>query len=494
MIRYFLAFVLAILAFYGNCSAQAVKAFMKQIRMEGIDVPSGILEMEDGWIIAGRTTTNFIYSSMDPKFGFMMKLDLKGKVIWKRFYGDTINWDIFGSDNIGSIYPSNCLYKLKDGNIALLGVSGFRGYGNALVMKCNPKYGDVIWTYRDTFPDHFGSTDMVEDEQGNIYLLNQRYFFNKLGYPCVFKISKDGKPQWISHLPQYDVNYGTHIILHGKEPVICLCLNDAQKDSIVMLKLDSLNGQPLKSWLLFKKKSDFNGPTSVLQLYKISTGYNVLIQNPEKSNKNLQLFTDTDFTVLNKRYIKPYDTLINPFYGEGYVFVRSPNLSYVYYSNNLNQIVASCNTPAYSSNDTIFEYTSQSRFGGIYYLGWVHTEGPTGWGDCDGKLDCKDIFFIKTDTSGRYDTGPKQPLVNELLLYPNPVQSSLTMKFELSNPSEVRVSLYDAIGKLMLILPEKTYEKGFQEIEIGINHIPSGIYTLIFNSNAINVTRTVLVE
>lgn len=79
----------------------------------------------------------------------------------------------------------------------------------------------------------------------------------------------------------------------------------------------------------------------------------------------------------------------------------------------------------------------------------------------------------------------------EVLVYPNPIQSFTRLQFELINEGSYSVELYDLSGRYIEQLsPEMTYLAGRNEINLEIPHaIPSGSYLLRVESesNSINV-------
>jgi len=65
---------------------------------------------------------------------------------------------------------------------------------------------------------------------------------------------------------------------------------------------------------------------------------------------------------------------------------------------------------------------------------------------------------------------------------PNPVTEVVNLDFSLSQKSEIGIRLFDVLGKELLYLPRKNYEKGQHNISLKFNQFPSGIYFLNFYS------------
>jgi hypothetical protein len=69
--------------------------------------------------------------------------------------------------------------------------------------------------------------------------------------------------------------------------------------------------------------------------------------------------------------------------------------------------------------------------------------------------------------------------INQLNLYPNPTSESVTIEFNLENPTSVTISIFDFMGKLIKTIDANTlYGQGAQRKEISVNQFGEGIYTI----------------
>jgi hypothetical protein len=465
-----------------SANAQKSKTFVKSFSMPGWEEPVGFLELEDGWLIAGMTNDNLQSKYIIPKFGFLMKVDLEGNVMWRKIYGDSINWMGFSASNL-SVKP-NCLLLRKNGRVVVIGSTAPNGYSNIFAMEINPDNGGIKWTYRDSFPDNIGPSSLCEDDKGNIYILAMRYFGNQTGYPCVFKVGKDGKSLWKKHYIEYDQSAEIcDIIVNGKHPVMCLSLASEIRDSSVMLTLNDQTGVIVKRTVLISKNPSGVGRSIIIQIFKIESGYNIFLKNANERLKSLQMFVDSNLNILQKKYIKPNDSLINDFYGEGYTYNDTLSRVIRKYVDKFGNLKANAKVPGLLSDDTMIIYSGQSKFGGLYFLGYIWVGGfdPN---DCLYRVDCKNILLIRTDSLGRFNLGKDTPKIEKggVLIFPNPVKDKLKIGINLEEASKVNIDLYDHLGQNVLQMVTIEYPKGYQQLELDISSLQTGVYVCKVNT------------
>ena len=70
-----------------------------------------------------------------------------------------------------------------------------------------------------------------------------------------------------------------------------------------------------------------------------------------------------------------------------------------------------------------------------------------------------------------------------VMLYPNPVKNNATIMIALPTPENVRYTLYDQSGKLMV--SQALYLKeGSNAINLPMEHLSAGVYTLVLSNSA----------
>ncbi|MEY3248496.1 MAG: hypothetical protein RL742_539, partial [Bacteroidota bacterium] len=81
-------FLLAVLLHAGLASSQT--SFLKTFGGPGTDIANYLLELPDGYLVAG-TTSSFGDGSLD---GYLLRLELNGDLSWQKVYGAGSN-DVF---------------------------------------------------------------------------------------------------------------------------------------------------------------------------------------------------------------------------------------------------------------------------------------------------------------------------------------------------------------------------------------------------------------
>ncbi|MFN8396047.1 MAG: T9SS type A sorting domain-containing protein [Bacteroidia bacterium] len=89
------------------------------------------------------------------------------------------------------------------------------------------------------------------------------------------------------------------------------------------------------------------------------------------------------------------------------------------------------------------------------------------------------IRLLNTLNLGILETSP----INDLGLYPNPVQSHFELKYELTSPQSISVHLIDAQGRMVHCFQENKRENGAQTHRFSLpDALASGIYVLSLRS------------
>jgi len=78
-------------------------------------------------------------------------------------------------------------------------------------------------------------------------------------------------------------------------------------------------------------------------------------------------------------------------------------------------------------------------------------------------------------------------------VYPNPCNSSLTVRFELKNPEMVTITLYNLIGKPVGIITDQCYTAGRHILNYNVSLFPSGSYFLEFRNGTFVSTSKVII-
>ncbi len=107
------------------------------------------------------------------------------------------------------------------------------------------------------------------------------------------------------------------------------------------------------------------------------------------------------------------------------------------------------------------------------------------------EVDYVRIYQKDTDVSV-----PRQQNKNSLNLkiIPNPANSSTTITYNLSQPSDVKIQVFDVSGRLVQTLLEEQQNAGQQEVYWSVEDLFSGVYFYTIKTNEGSVTRRCVVE
>ncbi len=124
--------------------------------------------------------------------------------------------------------------------------------------------------------------------------------------------------------------------------------------------------------------------------------------------------------------------------------------------------------------------------------------------EADGKLLVTGYVFYPDSmsrfTMARYHSGYNTSIgmlntIQQLTLYPNPVNSVCHIEYTLEQPGQVTLALYDMQGKLMQHKAgDKMQTSGRHEVNLQMEDLPSGIYLLIMSQNGEQQTFKLLKE
>jgi beta-glucanase (GH16 family) len=76
--------------------------------------------------------------------------------------------------------------------------------------------------------------------------------------------------------------------------------------------------------------------------------------------------------------------------------------------------------------------------------------------------------------------------------YPNPFAPSTNIEFVLPQPSEVRLDVYDTLGRVVANLAEGSYPEGTHAVQFDASHLSSGIYLYRLQAGSHLQTRSML--
>jgi len=83
------------------------------------------------------------------------------------------------------------------------------------------------------------------------------------------------------------------------------------------------------------------------------------------------------------------------------------------------------------------------------------------------QSDCKKETRISTKSNN---------LPIKVEVYPNPAKSEITIKFSAPNESDIRISIYNFLGKEVYSYEKKNLDEGIQTVNLTLDSLPAGMY------------------
>ncbi len=118
------------------------------------------------------------------------------------------------------------------------------------------------------------------------------------------------------------------------------------------------------------------------------------------------------------------------------------------------------------------------------YYWRVRGGNPAGWGPFGERRSFTVSFTAVEDQN---DIPPTFVLNQN---YPNPFNPSTTIRYELPGPSDVRLSVYDLLGREVSVLVNERGEAGAHEVELNASGLSSGVYFYRIHAGPFVQTRT----
>lgn len=138
------------------------------------------------------------------------------------------------------------------------------------------------------------------------------------------------------------------------------------------------------------------------------------------------------------------------------------------FNSHKNTTTAATNTPAISSSASI-ESTSK-----------MQTEN-------NGTV-------IDNNTRAKMNTANESTLISQLNNYPNPFAASTTIRFSLSESTQLYAGVYDISGKLVTVLANGVVESGQQQLVLDRDNLAAGIYLVRIETNSQVATRLIVAQ
>ena len=489
---------------------------------------------DGGVLVTGETSSNDGDFKGRAKGGsdiFVVKLDSRGNVQWKKTYG--------GSDN----EVGQSITNTPDKGIVLTGwtVSGdvdFKGLNKGkediFVMKLD-SVGDVQWkktlggsdndrgvSISPTLHSGLVLVGWSDSEDGD--LEGMKKSFSDI---LVVKLDSNGDVQWKKTIGGSDNDRGLSIsatldsglVLTGFTSSNDGDFEDMNKlvSDIFVIKLDSLG--------VIQWRKTFGGSGSDWG-YSITTtsDLGVLITGYTESN-------DVDFKGMNKGekdiFVIKLDSLGDVqwkrTYGgtggdEGWSITTTPDGGIIIsgYTRSNNGDFDGMHKGQYDifvmKLDSLGDVQWKRTYGGTgndwgHSIATTSDGGPilTGYSSSNdfdfngiGKGG-SDIFVITLDSNGNLNPSTSvtdyTSITPSLLVTPNPISTSSTVVFSTGTPTTVRIELLNTLGESVSVLHDGFMESGEHRVSLGVSSVSSGLYYVRMTSEGtVNSTQVVVLK
>ena len=116
----------------------------------------------------------------------------------------------------------------------------------------------------------------------------------------------------------------------------------------------------------------------------------------------------------------------------------------------------------------VFSYEYSPEVSGTYY--WRVTNRDNGW-----ESEVRSFAYIESDaTSVAVNELPAELGLGQV--YPNPVRYSARLPFQLPEPANVTIELFDLVGRRVSTLKDGQLAAGYHELQLDSRHLSAGVY------------------
>lgn len=405
-------------------------------------------------------------SEFSTNNGFMMKTDSNGNLLWASI--DTVDF-VTGPEPSGFVV-------LDDGSFITVG-NNFWGGGRYL-LKRTPE-GIIEWTVELDNDYRNEAIELTDDEN---LITTGSSIDNTIHLQ---KFNLNGNLIWRQTYLPYGFEYGTgYSVTQTSDSGYALTgsVNGDNSGDIIVLKTDA-NGDSLWTWSYDgTANSDDAGQCIINNLNNeiIMSGYVSDFNSRDFSGYVVKLSTTGD-TI--------WTTQVSGMYGI-ISFIQLQSADYLLYGNNLTKID---NTP-----EIIWQVPHLANLGGsgdreileLYDQKLVYL-GKNEWGS--------HITIIKCDSTGlvtAIDENYIHPLDNNLVCYPNPFNPEITISFNLSNPKDITLQVFNVKGQRIKTLINEQKTIGHHSICWSANEYSSGVYfiQLLQNNELKRIQKVSLIK
>lgn len=337
----------------------------------------------------------------------------------------------------------------------------------------------------------------------------------------------DGNPDWFYESPDEFANYGGSIS--------CGDMNNDGYDDWIVIASYSLSEKPARLYIYSGGDSLSLNPVFQYESKQYTGGRTEYISNWNNSEYGMLLTAYLRTEEINHGVLAIHgsdnfdnfkiDTLISPFgpqdqyffygFAQGYLNddeYKDIMIESDYYIMDASSICVYLDGSGFSQPDTILYFRENSDSTWLSLIGTIDlnadgideviirrevlAEGQGYWKKYFNYIDIYShkpfpVITDKIDNAKKL----KPDKISLKSNYPNPFNVSTAIPFEISNPGNVTITIYDLIGRVVAVLTDRYYDSGKYSLIWNTGDISSGVYFIRMKcGNVQSLKKTVLLK
>ncbi len=447
---------------------------------------------------------------------YVSKYNATGSLIWQKLYNGNIN------DAVDKILLA------PDGNIVVLGTALVSSNIDMFLYKLSP-LGDSIWfsnfNASGTHADY--SETMLIDQSGNIYAIGTSMTPSGYNYTTI-KYGNNGNLLWYKNyngaMNGNDISFGLHLDNSNNVYVVGNAYENNSGYTVTTIKYDNSGGliwsKVIDSLFVYKYCSGMDNNSNIYiagvnnefksRTVKLNSNGNInWIKNDTSSRGEPRILVATNGTsfVTSRNYDFASEDIRTTCINTNGNVVWTSVFGTITYEELPIKIVGE------SANNILILARIDGISGFLKYtingqLLWVYRDTIRTGVAKDITVDQNNNILV----TGRCSFGNSNiftakysqvigihPISNEIPKsyslsqnFPNPFNPSTKIRFELPNAGNVKITMFDALGKEVKLLVNENLQAGVYETDFEASLYPSGVYFYRLQSGSFNQSKKMI--
>ncbi|NQU05830.1 MAG: T9SS type A sorting domain-containing protein [Calditrichaeota bacterium] len=476
-------FTILLLLIVNTVNAQPDSLWSSRFGGRNGDYCYSMIRTDEGDFILAGTTRSFGAGRYDM---WLIKIDADGDSLWSQTYGGESNDECYS------------MIKTEDGGYALAGCTRSTGNGiqNVLIVKTSVD-GDSLWSRTFGGRNYQECRSIIQTVDGGYVLVGNTSSFGSGAYDVwVVRINVDGDSLWSRTYGGENSDYGMSVI---------------QTDDggyLIAGKTRSFGAGSMDMWLI---KINAEGDSLWSRTYGgegLDYGKSVIktLDDCYVFVGGTQSFGAGGADAYLVKIDAEGDSLWSRTLGDGIhdwcnVIIRRDDGGFV----------LAGSTDSFGAGGSDMWIIRTDADGDSL---WSRTFGGETSDHCYSIIQCEDRGFMLAGNTNSFDsdgfdmwivkTGPdpvsvrnddNSVIIEEFTLlpaYPNPFNSTTTIRYELPYSSDIELQVFNTSGQQISTLFEGNRSAGFHSVNFNANYLPSGLYFVKLDAGGQTFTRKVM--